>query len=125
MKARPASGRPTIWAGPRNNFHRSLQADNGQGYYVSLSHGWSSGPTAWLSEEILGIRPTAAGFKQTTIRPDLAGLAWARGAVPTPNGLIKVDYKAGDTFRAAIDLPAGVAAKFRCLSATMQIPRSP
>lgn len=96
---------------PKENFHRSLQADNGQGYYVSLSHGWSSGPTAWLSEEILGIRPTAAGFKQTTIRPDLAGLAWARGAVPTPNGLIKVDYKAGDTFRAAIDLPAGVAAQ--------------
>jgi alpha-L-rhamnosidase len=96
---------------PKNNFHRSLQADNGQGYYVSLSHGWSSGPTAWLSEEVLGIRPTAAGFKEATIRPDLAGLAWARGAVPTPNGLIKVDLKGGDSFRATIDLPAGVAAK--------------
>jgi alpha-L-rhamnosidase len=96
---------------PKNNFHRSLQADNGQGYYVSLSHGWSSGPTAWLSEEVLGIRPTAAGFKEAIIRPDLAGLAWARGAVPTPNGLIKVDLKGGDSFRATIDLPAGVAAK--------------
>jgi hypothetical protein len=96
---------------PKENFHRSLQADNGQGYYVSLSHGWSSGPTAWLSEEVLGIRPSAAGFKNATIRPDLAGLAWARGAVPTPNGLIKVDYKAGDSFHATIDLPAGVAAE--------------
>jgi alpha-L-rhamnosidase len=96
---------------PKNNFHRSLQADNGQGYYVSLSHGWSSGPTAWLSEEVLGIRPTAAGFKNATIRPDLAGLAWARGAVPTPNGLIKVEYKGGDTLHATVDLPAGVAAE--------------
>jgi hypothetical protein len=98
-------------AWPKNNFHRSLQADNGEGYYVSLSHGWSSGPTAWLSEEVLGIRPTAAGFREAEIRPDLAGLAWARGAVPTPHGLIKVDYKAGVTFHATIDLPAGVAAK--------------
>jgi len=96
---------------PKENFHRSLQADNGEGYYVSLSHGWSSGPTAWLSEQVLGIQPTAAGYKEATIRPDLAGLAWARGAVPTPNGLIKVDYKAGDSFHATIDLPAGVAAK--------------
>ncbi|MGA7785309.1 MAG: alpha-L-rhamnosidase C-terminal domain-containing protein [Candidatus Acidiferrales bacterium] len=91
--------------------HRNLQADNTSGYYVSLSHGWSSGPTAWLSEEILGIRPTAAGFREVTIRPDLAGLAWARGAVPTPHGLIKVDYRAGDAFHATINLPAGVVAK--------------
>jgi hypothetical protein len=65
-----------------------------------------------LSEEVLGIRPTAAGFRETNIRPDLAGLAWARGAVPTPHGLIKVDYRqAADSFHATIDMPAGVTAK--------------
>jgi len=112
-----AEGASSFWEAydlswPKDNFHRSLQADNTEGYYVSLAHGWSSGPTAWLSEEILGIRPTAAGFKEANIRPDLAGLAWARGAVPTPRGLIKVDYRqAADSFHAAIDIPADVTAK--------------
>ena len=45
------------------DFHSSLQADNRSGYFVSLAHGWSSGPTAWLMEEVLGIQPTGAGFR--------------------------------------------------------------
>ena len=28
-----------------------------------------------------------------TIRPDLAGLAWAKGAEPTPHGLLKVSLE--------------------------------
>jgi alpha-L-rhamnosidase len=76
---------------PTQDFHASLQADNKEGYYVSLAHGWSSGPAAWLIEQVLGIVPTARGFAQVTIRPDLAGLNWARGARPTPRGLLRVD----------------------------------
>jgi hypothetical protein len=60
---------------------------------------------------VLGIVPTAPGFSQATIRPDLAGLDWARGAEPTPNGLLKVDLKKeGQTLRATIDIPEGVDA---------------
>ncbi len=91
---------------PKNNFHASLQADDGTGYFVSLAHGWSAGPTPWLMEQILGIQPTAAGFSQVTIRPDLAGLAWAKGAEPTPHGLLKVDLHSGPTLQTVIDLPA-------------------
>ena len=96
---------------PTEHFHGSLQADNGQGYFVSLSHGWSSGPTAWLTEQVLGIQPTAAGFREVTIRPDLMGLEWARGAEPTPHGLIKVDLRRASGLEATLDVPDGVDAQ--------------
>ncbi len=96
----------------KGDFHASLQADNGSGYFVSLAHGWSSGPTAWLMEEVLGIQPTGAGFKTVNLRPDLVDLEWARGTMPTPHGLIKLDArKKGTATEIAVDLPAGVTAR--------------
>lgn len=108
-------GATSFWEGydpswPKENFHANLQADDDKGYFVSLAHGWSSGPTAWLAEQILGVQPRAAGFRETMIRPDLAGLEWARGAVPTPNGAIRVDYKSSKGLDAHIEIPAGVSA---------------
>ena len=93
-----AEGATSFWEAydprwPKQDFHAHLEADNKTGYYVSLAHGWSSGPTAWLMEQVLGVQPTDAGFRTVTIRPDLAGLAWARGAEPTPRGLIRVDVQ--------------------------------
>jgi len=93
----------THW--PTANAHVSLQADGSTGYFVSLAHGWSSGPTSWLMEEVLGIHPTAAGFRTATLRPDLAGLAWARGTEPTPHGPIDIDLKPAHT---TVTLPAGI-----------------
>jgi alpha-L-rhamnosidase len=96
----------------KEDFHSSLQSDNRSGYFVSLAHGWSSGPTAWLMEQVLGIQPTGAGFSTVDIRPDLVDLAWAKGAEPTPHGLLKVDVKKGSAggTTIALDLPAGVVA---------------
>lgn len=107
-----AEGATSFWEGydpswPKRNFHASLQADDGTGYYVSLAHGWSTGPTAWLMEQVLGIHPTAPGFSKTTIRPDLAGLEWAKGAEPTPQGLLQVSLRGNDI---AVDVPPGVEA---------------
>jgi hypothetical protein len=94
------------------DFHSSLQADNRSGYFVSLAHGWSSGPTAWLMEEVLGIQSTGAGFSTVNLRPDLVDLEWARGAMPTPHGLIKVDaHKRLGTAEIVVDLPQGVVAR--------------
>jgi hypothetical protein len=95
---------------PKVNFHASLQADGTDGYTVSLAHGWSSGPTAWLMEQILGIEPTAEGFREVTIRPDLAGLTWARGTEPTPQGPIHVDLKGGEEEMISLGIPDGVRA---------------
>jgi alpha-L-rhamnosidase len=107
-----AEGATTFWESydPRwtkRNFHSGLQADGLTGYYVSLAHGWSSGPTAWLSEQVLGIRAIAAGFRTATIQPELSGLQWAEGSVPTPNGLIHLRVENG---KIALDLPNGVIA---------------
>ncbi len=110
-------GATSFWEGydpswDKTDFHSHLQADDGEGYYVSLAHGWSSGPTVWLSEQILGVRPIEAGFRESAIRPDLAGLEWARGSVPTPSGPIDVNYEArSGGLDAKIDVPSGVAAR--------------
>lgn len=95
-----AEGATSFWEAydprwPKQDFHAHLEADGKTGYYASLAHGWSSGPTAWLMEQILGIEPTAAGFRAVTIRPDLASLQWARGSEPTPRGLITVSMEHG------------------------------
>lgn len=98
---------------PKHGWHRQLRADFGQGYFVSLAHGWSSGPTIWLIEEILGIKPAKPGFTEVQIRPELAGLQSARGTEPTPRGLIDVDYHAasGGGLTASVDLPPGTQAE--------------
>jgi hypothetical protein len=63
-----------------------------------------------MMEQILGIQPTAAGFAKVTIRPDLAGLSWAKGAEPTPRGLLKVSLRKSVNLETTIDLPSGVEA---------------
>jgi hypothetical protein len=96
----------------KEDFHSSLQADNRSGYFVSLAHGWSTGPTAWLMEEVLGIQPKGAGFSTVDVRPDLVDLTWAKGSEPTPNGLLKVDArKDAGGLEVAVDIPEGVVAR--------------
>ena len=58
--------------------------------YVSFSHGWSTGPTSFLSEYVLGVRSTSGGMKTVEIVPFLGDLKWIDGAVPAPSGLIRV-----------------------------------
>jgi hypothetical protein len=106
-----AEGATSFWESydlrwPKTDFHLSLQADGTSGYFVSLAHGWSSGPTAWLSENVLGVTPASPGYDAVEINPHLCGLAWARGTVPTPHGIIKIsiDKQKGIT----LDLPAGI-----------------
>lgn len=96
----------------KEDFHASLQADNRSGYFVSLAHGWSAGPTAWLMQQVLGIQPTGAGFETVNLRPDLLDLQWVKGAMPTPHGVIKVDAKkVGAGMTVAVDVPQGVVAR--------------
>ena len=110
-----AEGATSFWESydlrwPKTNPHLSLQADGTSGYFVSMAHGWSAGPSAWLSENVLGISEPQDGYKSVTIRPNLAGLDWARGSVPTPHGVIRIsiDKEKGVT----LDLPAGVEHAF-------------
>jgi alpha-L-rhamnosidase len=108
-----AEGATSFWESydlrwPKTNPHLSLQADGTSGYFVSLAHGWSSGPTAWLTENVLGITPATPGYDTVNVRPNLLGLDFANGSVPTPHGTIsiRIDKQKGID----LDLPAGVEA---------------
>lgn len=57
-------------------------------------HGWSSTPTKDLVFYTLGVTPDVPGYTRARIAPRLGALKWARGAVPTPHGLIKIDINA-------------------------------
>ena len=80
------------------------------GFRHSLCHGWASGPTAWLSENVLGITPLEPGFKRVRIVPQLGRLHWAEGSYPTPLGPINVRHErqADGTVKSKIDAPAGI-----------------
>lgn len=80
------------------------------GFRHSLCHGWASGPTAWLSENVLGVTPLEPGFKKVRIVPQLGRLKWAEGAYPTPLGIIKVRHErqADGAVKSEIDVPAGI-----------------
>ena len=83
-----------------------------KGYRHSLSHGWSSGPTAWLTEYVLGVSPASAGYKSVRIAPHMGDLQWVEGTVPTPLGVIKVrhDKQADGSIKSKIELPKGMKA---------------
>ena len=74
-----------------------IHGDNGafcyKGFRHSLCHGWSSAPTAFLAEEVLGIRISEPGCKKIRIAPRLGNLEWAKGKYPTPYGTVTVSCK--------------------------------
>jgi hypothetical protein len=53
-------------------------------------HGWGSTPTRDLVMHTLGIQPAEPGFTVARVSPRLGDLEWARGAAPTPHGLIRL-----------------------------------
>ncbi len=65
------------------------------GHRHSFAHGWASGPTAWLSEHVLGIKVAEPGGKVYTVRPHLGELSFAEGTFPTPYGVIRVKHTKG------------------------------
>ena len=70
-----------------------LDGRPGLGSGTSLAHPWSSGPTSALSAYVLGVRPLEPGFLTWLVEPQLAGLRWARGVVPTPRGPLRVRWR--------------------------------
>ena len=98
----PVPGRPDI------------HADFGDHCYVglrhSLCHGWAAGPTAWLSQWVLGVRPVAWPTASLRVEPHLGDLAWAAGTVPTAHGDVHVEHVRLDngTISTRVDAPASL-----------------
>ena len=73
-----------------------------------LSHGWCSSPLIQLSSRVLGVTPSAPGFKSLAIRPILCDLTWAKGRVPTPHGDVAVAWTLGaDALTLDVTVPVG------------------
>ncbi len=64
----------------------------GRPFANSLCHVWSGAtPVLALSKGVLGIQPTASGFSECLVKPQLGELEWVKGSIPTPNGNISLE----------------------------------
>ncbi len=76
----------------------------------SLSHGWASGPTAWLTEHVLGVSIVEPGAKVIRIRPNLGNLNFVEGTFPTLQGVVKIKHikDVNGKIVTTIDAPKGI-----------------
>lgn len=76
------------------------------GYRHSLAHGWASGPTAWLSQYVLGINVMDGG-ETIKLKPNLGDLEFAEGTFPTKYGILKVRHEkqSNGKIKTQIDAP--------------------
>lgn len=77
----------------KKDIHGDFGAYCYPGYRHSLCHGWASGPTAWISEHVLGIKVLEPGCRKIGITPHLGTLQWAEGTYPTPKGMLWVRHE--------------------------------
>lgn len=80
------------------------------GFRHSFCHGWASGPTAWMSEHVLGVEILEPGCRKVRITPHLGKLQWAEGTYPTPYGQISIRHEkqADGTVKTSVKAPKGV-----------------
>jgi len=93
----------------------------GFGAGTSLAHGWSSGATAALSSEVLGVQPSTAGFRTWSVKPHPGSLSWAEGDVSTPHGPLGVRWaqvQASGRFAIQVQAPGRTRG-------TITLPQSP
>lgn len=79
----------------------------GRPFGKSLCHAWGASPIYLLGKYYLGVKPTAPGYKEYMIEPNLGGLQWMQGTVPTPNGDIKV-FASNKIIRVSADSGTGL-----------------
>lgn len=94
----------------KKDIHGDCGAYCYEGFRHSFCHGWASGPTAWLSQNVLGVKPLEPGCKRVRIAPQLGKLKWAEGTYPTPLGPIKLrhDRQPDGSVKSKIEAPPGV-----------------
>jgi hypothetical protein len=81
-----------------------------KGYRHSFCHGWASGPTPWLTANVLGVQILEPGCKVVKVEPHLGNLQWVEGTFPTPLGLIRIrhDKQADGKIKTKISAPDGI-----------------
>jgi len=62
----------------------------GRPFGKSLCHAWGASPIYLLGKYYLGVQPGTPGYETYTVEPNLGGLAWMEGKVPTQQGDIEL-----------------------------------
>ena len=79
----------------------------------STNHAWSGGMLTDICEQILGIRPTAPGWKEVTIRPAVSPITEAAITIPTVNGTLSYSFKDdGSVYRVTVTIPKNMMVRF-------------
>lgn len=74
---------------------------------TSLCHPWASAPIPLLIEEIIGIKPAAAGWKEVSFNPHIPDtLDWLQISFEVPAGTIRFEHKLRHS---KLTLPEGVS----------------
>ena len=79
---------------------------------LSWSHPWASAPSSAIVRGLMGIQPTAIGFRAFTVRPQPGGLAWASVRTPSLSGWIEARFDTSPTnFSLTLSPPANTMAQ--------------
>ncbi len=94
-------------------WHEAWKIEKWPNEIATTSHAWCSGPTALLSQKVLGVEPVAEGWKTFSVKPNPCDLKWAKGIVPTAYGDIPVDWKIDEkgTFNLYVLVPENTSAE--------------
>ncbi len=100
------SDSPTIWETTRGK-----DEFNGVG---SLCHAFACAPLYFMQTVLLGVRPRQPGFREFSFAPQSIGLTSACGTVPTPHGLLSIEWhcQPDGSLRGVIDIPPSTTAIF-------------
>ena len=91
----------------------------GRPFGKSLCHAWGASPIYLFGRYVLGVEPTKPGYAEYVVAPDLGGLDWVEGTVPTPHGPVTVSVKGGV---ATATGPANCAGTLRWNGKSVRIP---
>jgi hypothetical protein len=108
MLASPIGNHSTFWEG--------YLVDGGFDYggsYMSLAHGWATGPTAALTQYVAGIGPELSPANQFHFIPHPGNLSRVSAKVPVPGGIVSVSWTRGaGAFVADVDAPPSLAGRY-------------
>lgn len=117
--------------GTGSTFWEGYNADGSLGYnagftgappgiYTSLAHGWATGPTSALTNDVLGIAPVTFGGATYQVVPHHGDLAHAQGRLSLPVGAVDASWDSVPTQGFALTVEA---ADTGSATATVAVPR--
>ncbi|RKU49127.1 hypothetical protein DL546_007740 [Coniochaeta pulveracea] len=103
----------TVIEGYRTDGTWGYRSERGYGNdpsYVSHAHGWSSGPTGALTEDVLGLRVVERVGKRWEMGPGFGDMSWCRGGFVTGLGRFEAGWERkedGERYEVWVKTPAG------------------